>query len=81
VRLRIETDLGTSRLVLNAGGRSESRVSLKVRQDRLMQLVVGYRPAADLLSEDGVESRGPALGVLEALFSGPTPYVAKTDEF
>ncbi len=81
VRLRLETDLGTTRLLLNADGEGESRVTLKLRQDRLMQLVVGYRPAADVLGEEGVESRGPAQEVLDALFGGQTPYVLKPDEF
>ena len=81
VRLKLETDLGTTRALLNADGEGESRVTLKMRQDRLMQLVVGYRPASDVLGEDGVESRGPAQEVLEALFGGQTPYVLKPDEF
>ena len=81
VRLKLETDLGTTRVLLNADGEGESRVSLKLRQDRLMQLVVGYRPAADVLGEDGVKSRGPAQEVLDALFGGQTPYVLKPDEF
>jgi predicted acetyltransferase len=81
VSVRFETDLGTTRVVLNPKGKSESRVTLKVRQDRLMQLVVGYRTAADLLAADGVESRGPAAQVLAELFEGPLPYVLKADEF
>lgn len=81
VRLRLETDLGTTRLLLNPKGKTESRVTWRAPQGKLMQLVVGYRPVADLLGEDGVEARGPAAEVLEALFGGQTPYVLKPDEF
>lgn len=81
VRLRLETDLGVTRLLLNPDGESESRVALKAPQDKLMQLVVGYRPLADLLNEDGVEARGPAVEVMEALFGGQSPYVLATDRF
>jgi predicted acetyltransferase len=81
VRLRLETDLGVTRLLLNPDGKSESRVALKAPQDRLMQLVVGYRPLADLLTEDGVEAGGPAIEVTEALFGGQSPYVLASDRF
>jgi predicted nucleotide-binding protein (sugar kinase/HSP70/actin superfamily) len=57
VRLRLETDLGVTRLLLNPDGRGELRATLKTPQDKLMQLIVGYRPAADLLAQDGIEAQ------------------------
>ena len=69
----MQTELGVTRLLLNPDGKTESRVALTAPQDRLMQLVAGYRPVADLLTEDGIVARGPAVEVLEALFGGQQP--------
>jgi len=81
VRLRLETDLGTVRLLLNPKGSRESRVTLRAPQHTLMQLVVGYRSAEDVLLDEGVEARGPAAEVLDVLFGRQSPYVWLADWF
>lgn len=83
VTLCIETDLATTDLQLGAArGRGERvEAGVVLPQQTLVQLVTGYRTAADVLAETGVESRGQARGVLEALFGGQTPYVWRTDRF
>jgi predicted acetyltransferase len=83
VTLRIETDLGSSELGLGARGAGRERINARVAlpQQTLMQLMVGYRSAADVVSEPNVESAGKALAVLDALFGGQSPYVWRADRF
>jgi predicted acetyltransferase len=82
VRLRVETDLGTSELRLGAdgaGGTADMAVSL--RQDQLMQLIAGYRRADDILEEPDVEASDGVARLLDVVFGGQEPYVWKADRF
>jgi predicted acetyltransferase len=82
----IQTNLGTTgiraargKLLVNAGEEGEPSVSLS--QDRLTQLVVGYRTAQDVLNDPHVESRGEVGPVLDVLFPRGYPYVWLADLF
>ncbi len=82
VALRLETDLGPTDLRLGgAGGGPPVEVSVRLPQDRLMQLVAGYRQAGDLLADDDVAADGPAEDLLRVLFGGRVPYVCHADRF
>lgn len=81
VMLRIETDLGPTELGLGPEEGTQVSATAKLPQAALMQLVMGYRDAADVLSDDGVESCGEAEAVLDVLFPGGCPYVWQADHF
>jgi len=83
VELRIETDLGASvlRLGTDAPGSVPVEARMTLPQHALMQLMVGYRHAADVLTEAQVESRGEVEGLLDVLFGGRSPYVWRADRF
>ncbi len=84
VRLTIETDLARTDLRFgDRAGRSGPPVaaSVKLGQDKLMQILVGYRAADDVLSDPDVQSQGDAAALLEVLFGGQEPYVWKPDWF
>jgi predicted acetyltransferase len=84
--LTIETDLGAvtlnveqGRLALGAGHHSGSLLNLS--QDRLTQMLVGYRRPCDVLNDPGVRATGDVLPWLEALFPTGHPYVWHADQF
>jgi predicted acetyltransferase len=80
--LALETDLGATEVALPArSGQAPVRSSVRLPQQTLMQVVVGYRPAWDVLAKDDVEATGPAQELLEALFGGQVPYVYRADMF
>jgi hypothetical protein len=81
VELRVETDLGTTELHLGARRAKKRVCRVRLRQDKLVQVMVGYRSAADVLSESDAEAEGEAALVLDALFSGQQPYVWRPDRF
>lgn len=82
VDLRIETDLGTTEVALGESATDRSVCRVALPQDRLIQLMTGYRWADDVLAtEDGVEAEGEASAVLSALFGGILPFTWKADRF
>jgi len=81
VRLTIETDLGTTELHFNGRAGPAASGVVQLGQDRLMQLVVGYRAADDVLSDLGVRTEGEAEALLDAFFGGQSPYVWRADRF
>ncbi|NLG28740.1 MAG: GNAT family N-acetyltransferase [Chloroflexi bacterium] len=76
--LRFETDLGTDTLAFGAGGPT-LRVALS--QGELTQLLLGYRPVADLLFEGAAQVDADAAPLLDALFPPGHPYVWMSDRF
>jgi predicted acetyltransferase len=82
VKLTIETDLGTTKLRFNnQGSRPAAAGVVRLGQDKLTQLVIGYRSADDLLADSGVAAEGDAEALLKVFFGGQEPYVWKADEF
>jgi predicted acetyltransferase len=62
--------------------RAAALPTIRLTQDRLMQLVMGYRSARDLLSERAyVYASGDALPLLEALFPKSPAYLWLADQF
>ena len=83
--LDIETDsgsvglrVGPSGAMLSAPG---SRSRVKLGQMALTQLVMGYRRAADVACDDGVEISKRLLPELDVLFPKGNPYMWWTDRF
>ena len=79
LRLRLRTELGETELRLGGSGSVAADVSLP--QATLMQLLMGYREAADALEEPDVRCDGEARRALGILFASPTPYVWQKDRF
>ncbi len=92
--LALETDLGVTTLVFDRGRvdldhRAEPSVRLSLSQDKLMQLLMGYRSAQDLLSAEDVRvlgegttsDKGTLLPALEVLFPKGLPFVWTADHF
>ncbi|MBN1933593.1 MAG: GNAT family N-acetyltransferase [Anaerolineae bacterium] len=84
--LALKTDIGTvvlriqdGRLCIDSGG--EAAVTLEVSQDKLTQMLVGYRSVRDVLSSPGVKATGNVLPWLDALFPRGYPYVWLADHF
>jgi len=81
--LCIETDLGVTRLRLgprNSELHGPAR-RLALPQQKLMQLLVGYRRADDVALEPDVTVDQEAIPLLDALFGGRSPYVWQPDRF
>ena len=81
VAMRIDTDLGRDRLVLGPRGGSDLTAGVTLSSSALIQIIMGYRDAADVLGDPDARSEGDALALLEAMFGGQTPYVWTTDYF
>ncbi len=88
--LSLDTDLGVTTLEFGGGKvsvgeewGSVARVSLS--QDKLMQLLMGYRSARDLLNAPGVvlagAVRSEVLPLLDVLFPKGVPFVWTPDYF
>jgi hypothetical protein len=80
------TELGALRLRLigdrlalehNAG----APASITLSQDKLAQLIAGYRPARDVLNDAGAQVTGNALPLLDALFPRGWPHLWHADHF
>jgi predicted acetyltransferase len=78
-----ETDLATTDLHFNGAPKAgrTGRWRVKLGQDKLMQLVVGYRAADDLLTDRDVTAEGDPQELLGILFGGLSPYVWRADVF
>ena len=81
VSLQIETDLRSSRLCLGPEGGHDLPVTVSLCQSALMQLMMGYRDAADVLSDHHAQTAGEAEAVLDVLFGRQVPYVWQADRF
>lgn len=81
--LALATDLGPAEAVIPARADRAGVVRGRVRlpQDRLIQLVVGYEPAADLARRDGVHIPRSLIPALAALFPERHPAVLATNCF
>jgi predicted acetyltransferase len=87
--LAIQTDLGVTIVQMQEGERvtvspsqdSSADLTLSLSQDKLMQLLAGYRPARDVLNDPDVHAQGDVLPVLDTLFPKAIPYVWLPDHF
>jgi predicted acetyltransferase len=85
--LSIATDLGATALTVGQGAlgiddaAGEAGASLSLAQDKLMQMMAGYRSAGDVLNDPGVEARGDVQPFLDALFPKHTAYIWLADHF
>lgn len=84
--LRLCTDIGEVCLKLSRTGvelgESEHEIrSLTIPQTKLTQLLIGYRTAAEVQSDEGVEIPTSALSWLNALFPASYPYIWWSDRF
>jgi len=84
--LTLETDLGVTHLVINRGhvriGDGESStVVLALPQQKLMQLLVGYRSVRDVINDNEVQTSGDVIPLLQALFPKGIPYMYTADHF
>ena len=82
LRLAIHTDAGRHDLSLGEGT-SAATISGRVRlpQDRLMQLVLGYRHGSDVSADEGVQFPRKLLPAIEVLFPVGCPHILRTDLF
>lgn len=84
--LTFQTDLGTLALVVNRGsiavaGKASDGLRVELSQDKLTQLVIGYRSARDVLNDPQVKAHGDVLPLLNVLFPKGQPYVWVADHF
>ncbi len=79
--LILDTNLGQTELRLGPKSKAPERASISLGQNKLTQVVVGYRRALDLVADDDVDVSGPAAEVLEAAFGGQEPHVWRNDHF
>lgn len=83
--LALSTDLGTTSLAFGGGkltvGAVDAAMRLELSQDRLVQLVMGYRSVRDAINDVDVEVMGDALALLNALFVKGYPYIWVADQF
>jgi predicted acetyltransferase len=84
--IALETDLGAVTLIPEANGLrctpgigAEARLTLS--QDKLTQLVMGYRSIRDVLNSSEVTMTGDALSTLAALFPKDVAFVWSADHF
>lgn len=80
------TDVGTTSLAF-AGGKlvvgtdGDATMRLELSQDKLVQLLVGYRSVRDVVNEPDVNVSNDARVLLNVLFPRGFPYVWKADHF
>jgi len=84
--LTFQTDLGPLTLAIDRGSIAVETVAreglrLDLPQDKLTQLVIGYRSARDVLNDPQVTAHGDVLPLLNILFPKGTPYVWTPDHF
>jgi len=81
VSLRIETDLGETRLCLGRPSRKGLKHFLVLPQQSLIQLVVGHRNIRDILNDNGVRASKDIEPIADILFPGALPYMWLADHF
>jgi len=84
--IALHTDLGaltltpeSGHITLQDGVAAEAQLALS--QDRLMQLILGYRSVRDMLNTPDVTVTGDAVPMLQALFPRDTAFMWKPDHF
>jgi len=85
-RLAIETDVGAMTLSTNNGMLSldfepPAQADLVLSQDKLTQMLVGYRRPGDVLNDPDVRATGDAHAWLDVLFPTCQAYVWSADHF
>lgn len=86
-RITLETNLGVVALACRYGRVSiisdppAGGVTCRIPQDRLLQLVLGYRSCAEIASDPDVTIPEAAEAMLQSLFPPQTPYMAGLDWF
>ena len=87
--ITFKTDIGSARLDIDSGtvavssapeGKRQGSV-VKIPQKFLMQLVMGYRPVAEVAEEDGVGMPKASRRPLEVLFPVGYAHVWHVDRF
>lgn len=93
ITLTIQTDLDATTLAFSAAGckivadpasaasRGSSPARLDLSQDKLVQLVMGYRSVSDVVNSADVTLAGAALPLLKALFPKQVAFMWKPDYF
>jgi len=86
VPIAIQTDLGAITLTPESGDVTlqdgvAAEAQLALSQDKLMQLILGYRSVRDLLNTPDVTVTGDAVPMLQALFPRDTAFMWKPDHF
>ncbi len=84
--LGLETDIGSITINSRRGAVSvarglKSRHLVRIPQDRLTQLLLGYRPWDDVAGDEGVIAQTGASEFLPALFPPGFPYMWEADRF
>ena len=83
--LALRTDLGTTSLAFSGGklavGSDDAAMCFELSQDKLMQLILGYRSVRDVANEPDVKVLGDAVALLDVLFPRGFPYVWHADHF
>ena len=82
----IITELGALRLReigdrLALEDNTDAPASITLSQDKLAQLMAGYRPARDVLNDAGAQATGNVLPQLDALFPRGWPHLWHADHF
>jgi predicted acetyltransferase len=76
--LTVATELGANTLPLGGG---DTQLRIETSQDKLIQLLMGYRSIADLASNADVAFHPQDAAVLETLFPPGYPYMSISDRF
>ncbi len=81
----VRTDLGTTTLIFDDGNltvdSAQADTCLALSQDKLMQLVMGYRSIRDVLNDPDVQVEGDLVPILSALFPKAYAYPWLADHF
>ncbi|MCJ7548342.1 MAG: GNAT family N-acetyltransferase [Anaerolineae bacterium] len=86
VPIALQTDLGAITLTPESGNVAlqdgvAAEAQLALSQDKLMQLILGYRSVRDMLNTPDVTITGDAVPMLQALFPRDTAFMWKPDHF
>ncbi len=86
--IALRTDIGDVTLRVHdgavaaaEGSESDADLIVEIPQDRLLQLLVGYRDATTIALDEGVVMSDDAARVLDAMFPPDTPYMWWSDRF
>ena len=84
--LTIKTDLGMTHLNIIDGkihisDNDSDRLLFNCQQDKLMQLLVGYRTVRDVINDDKVYIKGDGMALLNVLFPNGIPFMYMADHF
>jgi hypothetical protein len=84
--LQIRTEIGSTAfrfrngfLSIHSGQKADNFLILP--QSKLIQLIVGYRTARDILNDSDVEASGTIESLLDTLFPETIPYIGLPDRF